>query len=298
MEKLQLSVWIEDANANSVSLGRHCLQTQAADMDITEQELMKRMRKALTVMKEAIAYGLTGVHSTGGLVGGDGLRLKKRHELAETPGLLGPIAAKAAIYALAANEANAAMGRICAAPTAGASGVLPGVFFALAEEKKLSEEKLCLALVTAGAIGMVIASRASLSGAEGGCQAECGSAAAMAAGAAVELLDGTPEQIGHAVALALKNLLGLVCDPVAGLVEVPCVKRNAGAATIALLAADMALAGIKSVILVDEVIDAMSEIGKAMSSDLRETARGGLAATPTGLECAERILGAGNHVDD
>ena len=211
---------------------------------------------------------------------------------------MGPVAAKAAAYALAANEANAAMGRICAAPTAGSSGVLPGVLFALAEERGLPEEKLALPLVTAGAIGMVIASRASLAGAEGGCQAECGSAAAMAAGAAVDLLGGTPEQIGHAVALSLKNLLGLVCDPVAGLVEVPCVKRNAGAATLALLAADMALAGIQSVIPVDEVIDAMAEVGQAMSPALRETAKGGLAATPTGLACAERILGARSHADD
>ena len=145
---------------------------------------------------------------------------------------------------------------------------------------------------------MVIASRASLSGAEGGCQAECGSAAAMAAGAAVDLLGGTPQQVGHAVALALKNLLGLVCDPVAGLVEVPCVKRNAGATMIALLAADMALAGIKSVIPVDEVIDAMAAIGRSMPDALRETGRGGLAATPTGLECAERIFGARNHLSE
>ena len=298
MDRLQLSAWIEEATAASVSLGRYSLQIQSADMDIKEAEMLLRMRKALKVMKEAIDYGLTGIHSTGGLVGGDGLRLKMRHELDTKPALLGPLATKAAAYALAANEANAAMGRICAAPTAGSSGVLPGVFFAIAEERNLSEEELCLALITAGAIGMVIASRASLSGAEGGCQAECGSAAAMAAGSVVELLGGTPEQVGHAVALALKNLLGLVCDPVAGLVEVPCVKRNAGAATIALLAADMALSGIKSVIPVDEVIDAMAEIGQAMAPSLRETAMGGLAATPTGLACAERILGAKNHPVD
>lgn len=298
MDRLQLSAWIEEATAASVSLGRYSLQIQSVDMDINEAEMLLRMRKALKVMKEAIDYGLTGIRSTGGLVGGDGLRLKKWHELERKPALLGPLAAKAAAYALAANEANAAMGRICAAPTAGSSGVLPGVFFAIAEERNLTEEELCLPLITAGAIGMVIASRASLSGAEGGCQAECGSAAAMAAGAVVELLGGTPEQVGHAVALALKNLLGLVCDPVAGLVEVPCVKRNAGAAIIALLVADMALSGIKSVIPVDEVIDAMAEIGQAISPALRETAMGGLAMTPTGLACTERILGARNHPVD
>ena len=267
-------------------------------MEMAETELLLAMQKSLKVMREAIDYGLTGVRSTSGLVGGDAFRLKDWHESSGHPSLLGPVAAKAAAYALAANEANAAMGRICAAPTAGSSGVLPGVLFALAEERGLSEQELSLALVTAGAIGMVIASRASLSGAEGGCQAECGSAAAMAAGAVVDLLGGTPEQIGHAVALALKNLLGLVCDPVAGLVEVPCVKRNAGAATIALLAADMALAGIRSAIPVDEVIDAMAEVGQAMPGELRETAKGGLAVTPTGLAVAERILGAHSHTDD
>jgi len=298
MEKLQLSVWIEDAHSASTSLGRHCLQVQSNDLDLTEAEVLERMRKALHVMKEAIEYGLTGVRSTGGLAGGDGLRLKKWQESRKNMSLLGPLASKAATYALAANEANAAMGRICAAPTAGSSGVLPGVLYAMAEERGIDEDDLCLALATAGAIGMVIASRASLSGAEGGCQAECGSASAMAAGAVVDLLGGTPEQAGHAVALALKNLLGLVCDPVAGLVEVPCVKRNAGAAAIALLAAEMALSGIKSVIPVDEVIDAMAEVGQAMSPSLRETAKGGLAVTPTGLECAERILGARNHSDD
>ena len=298
MDKLQLSVWIEDAAAGPDSFGSYCLKLQADDMEVPEAVLLLQMQKSLTVMKQAIDYGLTGVRSTGGLSGGDGLRLKRWHETHANPSLLGPVAAKAAAYALAANEANAAMGRICAAPTAGSSGVLPGVLFALAEERGLPEEKLALPLVTAGAIGMVIASRASLAGAEGGCQAECGSASAMAAGAVVDLLGGTPEQIGHAVALALKNLLGLVCDPVAGLVEVPCVKRNAGAAILALLAADMALAGIQSVIPVDEVIDAMAEVGQAMSPALRETAKGGLAATPTGLACAERILGARSHADD
>jgi L-serine dehydratase len=254
------------------------------------------MHDALSVMRQAIDYGLSGVRSTGGLVGGDGLRLQQYGaKPSRSKHLLGPLSTKAAAYALAANEANAAMGKICAAPTAGSSGVIPGVLFAIAEERNISHGELAIALTVAGAIGMVIASRASLSGAEGGCQAECGSAAAMAAGAAVHLLGGNPDQVGQATALALKNLLGLVCDPVAGLVEVPCVKRNAGAAMIALLSADMALAGIKSVIPVDEVIDAMAAVGHAMQPSLRETGMGGLAATPTGIECAERIFGAKNH---
>ena len=299
MDKLSLLTWLEDATAENVSFGQYCLQTQAAELEIEESALLQRMKESLSVMRNAIDFGLTGVRSTGGLVGGSGLRLKNWHEGSDLrKKLLGALSAKAATYALAANEANAAMGRICAAPTAGSSGVLPGVLFAIAEECSIAEDRLGLALVAAGSIGMVIASRASLSGAEGGCQAECGSAAAMAAGAAVDLLGGSPDQVGHAVALALKNLLGLVCDPVAGLVEVPCVKRNAGAAMIALLAADMALAGIESAIPVDEVMAAMAEIGHSLPDTLRETGRGGLAATPTGKEYAERIFGSRNHLEE
>lgn len=297
MEKLSLLSLIEEASTSDLSFGRYCLQTQAADLEIDETALLQRMQEVLVVMRGAIDYGLTGIRSTGGLAGGDGLKLKNRH-IAEGTMILGALAAKAAAYALSANEANAAMGRICAAPTAGSSGVLPAVLFACSEERDLEQTDLCIALVVAGAIGMVIASRATLSGAEGGCQAECGSASAMAAGAVVDLLGGTPAQVGNAVALALKNLLGLVCDPVAGLVEVPCVKRNAGAAMIALLSADMALAGIESAIPVDEVMDAMAAIGRALPDALRETGQGGLAATPTGLEYAERVFGARNHLTE
>ena len=299
MDKLSLLTWLEDATAENVSFGQYCLQTQAAELEIEESALLQRMKESLSVMRNAIDFGLTGVRSTGGLVGGSGLRLKNWHEGSDLrKKLLGALSAKAATYALAANEANAAMGRICAAPTAGSSGVLPGVLFAIAEECSIAEDRLGLALVAAGSIGMVIASRASLSGAEGGCQAECGSAAAMAAGAAVDLLGGSPDQVAHAVALALKNLLGLVCDPVAGLVEVPCVKRNAGAAMIALLAAEMALAGIESAIPVDEVMDAMAEIGHALPETLRETGQGGLAGTPTGRAYKERIFGSRNHLEE
>lgn len=298
MEKLSLRAWLEEAVSNGLPFGRYCLQSQAAELEIDEDVLLQRMQRHLDVMRGSIDYGLTGVRSTSGLVGGNGLLLKNWHEADNNQMILGPLAAKAAAYALAANEANAAMGRICAAPTAGSCGVLPAVLFSISEERGTTRDELALALVSAGAIGMVIASRASLSGAEGGCQAECGSAAAMAAGAAVELLGGTPLQMGHAVAIALKNLLGLVCDPVAGLVEVPCVKRNAGAAMIALLAADMALSGIESVIPVDEVIDAVGAVGRSMPDSLRETGKGGLAATPTGLECAERIFGARNHLEE
>ena len=299
MEKLSLLAWLEEATDAGLSFGRFCLQMQAEELEMDEAELQRQLQESLSVMRHAIDYGLSGVRSTGGLTGGTGRLLKNRSvDPDDVSGLLGPLPAKAAAYALAASEANAAMGRICAAPTAGSSGVLPGVLFAIAEERQRSATDLSLALVAAGSIGMVIASRATLAGAEGGCQAECGAAAAMAAGAAVELCGGTPTQIGHAVALTLKNLLGLVCDPVAGLVEVPCVKRNAGAAMIALLAAEMALAGIESVIPVDEVIDAMAAVGRSMPGSLRETGQGGLAATPTGLEYAARIFGARNHLSE
>jgi L-serine dehydratase len=183
--------------------------------------------------------------------------------------------------ALAVAEVNACMGRIVAAPTAGSCGILPATILTLKEEKNLSEEQAVMGLFTAAGIGMVIAKRASISGAEGGCQAECGSASAMAAAAMVELVGGTPGMAAQACAIAMKNTLGLVCDPVAGLVEVPCIKRNAGGAANAIVAAELALAGIESTIPVDEVIAAMKSIGDTMPSSLKETALGGLAATPT-----------------
>ena len=194
--------------------------------------------------------------------------------------------------ALAVSEVNARMGRIVAAPTAGSCGILPAVILTFAEEKALDERTAVLGLWTASGIGMVIANQASLSGAEGGCQAECGSAAAMSAAAAGEMLGGSPRQAAEACAIALKAVLGLVCDPVAGLVEVPCIKRNASGAANALVAAELALAGITSAIPADEVIAAMRAVGSQMPASLRETAAGGLAATPTGREIARRLADA------
>jgi L-serine dehydratase len=183
------------------------------------------------------------------------------------------------------------MGKIVAAPTAGSCGILPAAILVMTDERGAPEDAAVMALFTAGALGLVIANEASISGAEGGCQAECGSAAAITAGALVELSGGDPLMVAEACAIALKNQLGLVCDPVAGLVEVPCVKRNAGGIMCAITAADMALAGIKSVIPVDEIIGAMREIGETMPAALKETAQGGLATTPTGLELKKRIFG-------
>ncbi len=252
------------------------------------EDLLAEMRRRWDVMRESVRDGLEEVGSSaGGMVARDGRRYLDR--ITATGGLMGPLPGKAAAYALAASECNACMGRICAAPTAGACGVLPGLFLAASEEMGAGGDQLARALVTAGLVGTVIAARASLSGAEGGCQAECGSAAAMGAAAVVELAGGSPAAAGHAAALALKSFLGLACDPVGGLVEVPCIKRNAIAAVHALAAADMALAGVASAIPVDEVIDAMGRVGRSLPEELRETGRGGVAATPTGRRIAARL---------
>ena len=230
---------------------------------------------------------MTGdLRSASGLVGGDAAKLRTgpAGPLANTP--FRDVLARA----LAVQEVNAAMGVIVAAPTAGGAGVLPAVLTGLAAANGVSDEKLVDALATAGLIGAVIAERASLSGAEGGCQAETGSGTAMAAGAAVEMLGGTPTQAGHAVALSLQGMLGLVCDPLGGLVELPCVFRNATGSAIALAGIEMALAGVTFAIPVDEVIDVMGQIGREMDVRYRETAGGGLAATPTGRRLAKERL--------
>lgn len=289
-DKISLNALIDEAEAAKLSLSAYLLPQSAADLEITEAELLDKMSAMLKVMQEAVDYGLTGVHSHSGLTGGSALKLAQAAANPAFNKLLGSLATDAVTYALAVSECNAAMGRIVAAPTAGAAGVLPGVLLALKKHCNLSDDALAKALVVAGNIGLVIASRASLAGAVGGCQAECGSAAAMAAGAAVDALGGSPAQAGAAVSIVFKNMLGLVCDPVAGLVEVPCIKRNGGAAVQALLAAEMALAGIGSFIPADEAIDAMKSVGDALPCALRETAGGGLAQTPSALAWAQQYF--------
>ena len=205
--------------------------------------------------------------------------------------LTGSFLSGALYRALAVSELNAAMGRIVAAPTAGSCGILPAALLTMQAEKQIPERDCVMSLFTASAVGMVIANNASLAGAQGGCQAECGSAAAMAAAAIVELAGGTPKMAEHAIAIAIKNILGLVCDPVAGLVEIPCIKRNASGVAGAFVAAELALAGIESAIPADEVIWTMKKVGDAMSSTLKETAEGGLAATPTGRRLHEQVFG-------
>ncbi|WP_050614740.1 L-serine ammonia-lyase, iron-sulfur-dependent, subunit alpha [Bacillus testis] len=255
----------------------------------SKEEIYEKMERNLEVMEKAIERGLAGVHSHSGLTGGDAVLLQQY--IAEGKGLSGHLLLDAVSKAVATNEVNAAMGTICATPTAGSAGVVPGTLFALVPKLNPTRTQMIEFLLTSGAFGYVVANNASISGAAGGCQAEVGSAAGMAAAAIVEMAGGTPAQSAEAMAITLKNMLGLVCDPVAGLVEVPCVKRNAMGAANAVVAADMALAGIKSRIPCDEVIDAMYRIGQTMPVALRETAQGGLAATPTGRELEAKIFG-------
>lgn len=292
-DKISLQDLIEEAENKNIALDKLMLARNAEDMEITETALMEQMHSMLKVMEESAEHGLSGIRSHSGLTGGSA---KKFGEfLANVNGamLLGALACDAVKFALAVSECNAAMGRIVAAPTAGAAGVLPGVLLALKKHHKLSDDLLAQGLLVAGNIGVVIANRASLSGAVGGCQAECGSAAAMAAGAVVNMLGGTPKQVGDAVAIVFKNMLGLVCDPVAGLVEVPCIKRNGSSAVQALLAAQLALAGVESFIPPDEAIDSMKSVGDSLPCALRETAGGGLAQTPTALKWAQEYFAKG-----
>ena len=263
------------------------LQYDMEERQVSRQASMAKMLSTWQAIQDA-ADPYTGTQrSVSGLVGGDGLKMRLYARRGESIG--GEFMDEVIVQAISMAESNACMRRIVAAPTAGSCGVVPAVLLPLCEREHYTQHELLEALYVASGIGAVIAYRASISGAAGGCQAEIGTASAMAAGALVSLRGGTNEQIGHAVAMALKNLMGLVCDPVAGLVEVPCVKRNVIGAVNAISAADMALAGIESRIPVDEVIDAMGEVGRRMPVEFRETALGGLAATPTGKAVKERM---------
>lgn len=282
-----LQSWIEQSETAQVDFAEFVLRFNESEQGLNRQTILDNMYASLEVMRNSIQVGLQGEISRSGMVGGVAQRIQQSTERS----IIGASMRNAVMRAIATGEANACMGKIVAAPTAGASGILPAVLFTLQDDFALSNAQLVSALVVAGGIGLVIAARASIAGAIGGCQAECGSGAAMAAGAAVYLLGGTPKQIGYAVAIALKNMMGLVCDPVAGLVEVPCIKRNAGAAAQALVAAELALLDVHSVIPVDEVIDAMKQVGDALPNTLKETSQGGIAVTPTALELHKKIFG-------
>lgn len=257
---------------------------------VSESELRDRMKNVLDVMKSSARKSIEEeVKSVGGIIGGDAKKVETYRKKGRT--ICGDTINKAMARALSTSEVNAAMGRICASPTAGSSGIIPAAIITVAEEFELGEDDMINAMFTSAGIGTIIAQNATVSGAEGGCQAECGSAAAMAAAAIVEMAGGTPEMSLNAAAIALKTVLGLVCDPIAGLVEAPCAKRNASGVVNAMMSADLALAGVKSVVPFDEVVDAMYRVGKSLPMELRETALGGLATTETGKEISKRIFG-------
>ena len=296
---------IQAAEKNNLPVSALVLSQQAQQIELDEKTVYEKMASNFQVMKECIEPGCDEhLKSTSGLTGGDAFKLRRYSESGKS--LTGSFLSGALYRALAVSELTASMGRIVAAPTAGSCGILPAALITMQEEKGCSDHDCVMALFTASAVGMVIANNASLAGAQGGCQAECGSASAMAAAAIVELAaamaaaaitelaGGTPHMVSQAVAIALKNILGLVCDPVAGLVEIPCIKRNASGVAGAFVAAEMALAGIDSAIPADEGIWSMKRIGDVMSPTLKETAEGGLAATPTGRKLHDQVFGPGN----
>ena len=268
---------LRDADESERTVAQVVLDAEATESGVAAEQIRERIRRTLGVMREAIAEGLKGnVRSPSGMTGGRAHRLWE-----EGPRLLGPRLTATLARAIATLEVNAAMGLIVAAPTAGAAGVLPAILLSVGEFFELDEERLVDAMLVAGGVGGVIAHRASLAGAEGGCQAETGTAAAMGAAAVTSLQGGSNEQISTSVALSLQGMLGLICDPIGGLVEIPCIYRNASAAMQALAAAEMALAGLDFPVSADEVIDVMGEVGRKMPAAYRETALGGLAATPS-----------------
>ncbi len=283
---ISIQMLIDEANKKKCRFSDVVCALQSEEQQMEIAETRRIMHRSLEVMKQCVTSGLKGGVSNGGLCG----MMAKEYTSNEKSGMLiGKIGKNAIRYAIAGAEHNACMGRIVAAPTAGSCGILPAVLLAAQDEFGFSDEQLVDALFNSAGICLVVAENASISGAKGGCQAECGTASAAAASAITELLGGTPEMCAHACAMAFKFILGLTCDPVAGLVEVPCVKRNASGAVNALVAAEMALCGIESIIPADEVIAAMKQTGDLMSYSLRETSQAGLAKTPTAKKITKEL---------
>lgn len=282
---------IDYAVENDMSFADIMINEEMELQGKSREDVRAIMKQNLEVMRAAVEKGTTGegVKSVTGYTGQDAIKLNKYNESQHA--LSGHEMIEAVKGAVATNEVNAAMGIICATPTAGSSGTIPGVLFKLEKTHELTEDQMIDFLFTSALFGRVVANNASVAGATGGCQAEVGSASAMAAAAAVAIFGGKPEASGHAMALAISNLLGLVCDPVAGLVEIPCVMRNAIGSGNALISADLALAGVESRIPVDEVIEAMDKVGRNLPASLRETGLGGLAGTPTGEAIKRKIFG-------
>lgn len=265
------------------------IQKEIEETQISYEELMKNMNSILNVMINSANEALDKeIVSVSGLIGGNAKKMEDYKNKGNT--ISGPIISSAIAKALSTSEINASMGRIVAAPTAGASGILPSAIISVKEKFNLTNEDMIHGLFTAAGIGEIIAKNATISGAEGGCQAECGVASSMAAAALVEMVGGSVEACFNAASFALLNIMGLICDPIAGLVEFPCALRNASGVVNAIISADLALAGIKSIVPFDEVVDAMYKVGKSMPESLKETALGGVAATPTGEKIKKQIL--------
>lgn len=281
---------LEICEKHNISLSEYAIRCEIEESGLSRNEVIEKMRKNLKVMISAANEGMEKeVYSLSGLIGGDGHKLYNYIKEGNT--LTGTATTMAMAMALSSSEVNASMGKIVACPTAGSCGILPAVILSSGKQLDLDEDRLIRGLFAAAAIGMIIGFNATLSGAEGGCQAECGSASAMGAGAVVEMMGGSPKMSLDAAAIIFKNVLGLVCDPVAGLVEIPCAKRNAQGAITALCTVDMVMAGIVSKIPFDDAVSAMYKVGKSLPESLRETALGGVAITKEGLRLKEQVFG-------
>lgn len=281
---------LEICEKYNISLSEYAIRCEVEEKGLTREEIIEKMKKNLNVMITAANEGRKNeVYSLSGLIGGDGFKINNYVNNGKT--LTGEVTNMAMAMALSSSEVNASMGKIVACPTAGSCGILPAVILSAGAKLELDEEELIRGLLAASAVGMIIGMNATLSGAEGGCQAECGSASAMGAAAVVEMMGGTPKMSLDAGSIILQNILGLVCDPVAGLVEIPCAKRNAQGAITALCTADMVMAGVEAKIPFDDAVSAMYKVGKSLPASLRETALGGVAVTPTGLKLKEEVFG-------
>lgn len=281
---------VSAAEKENVRISDLVIKEQAEAHECSVEEMYNKMHKSFKVMIEAVEKGIVkDSRSVSGLTGGSAWKM--REQVAAGKNICGSVFGNAMIMALAVSETNACMGKIVAAPTAGSCGILPAAILSVMNDRKIPEKDVVMSMFTASAIGLVAANKASIAGAEGGCQAECGVGSAMAAAAVTEMCGGTPQMVSDACAIAIKNILGLVCDPVAGLVEIPCIKRNAMGTANAFTAAELALAGITSAIPADETLWAMKKVGDSMSSALKETGEGGLAATPTGKRLKVQVFG-------
>jgi L-serine dehydratase len=272
----------------NISISELVLIEEMGNTKMNREEVLGRLDEVLSIMENSASHSLTNeVETLGGLIGGEGKKMMEYLLSGDT--IAGEWVIKAMARAFACSEYNASMGKICAAPTAGSCGIIPGAILTVGEKFCMERDNLLKGLLVSSGIGKIISENATVSGAEGGCQAECGAAAAMAAGAIVEMRGGSPEQSLHAASIALKNIMGLICDPIAGLVESPCSKRNASGVVNAMISADMALSGVESVVPFDEVVEAMYNVGRGMHQDFKETAKGGIAITETGLKLAKKI---------